>query len=453
MPRTVYTLASFTALLASGALAAPATYSFPRQTTAEPTEFTANPSIGAGGSTYTDSPRFRVYGATGTAADSALQMLEAAYTCFVTDLGWRSHGLSYNTDSNTADVWYKENIYVVDTLDGAAGVMHSDYTAGLSYLEVVNSYLTDPSVTVHEYGHALTYHARNWVDQTDTGAWWETVANWVADTFINSDLCASAREQYGQSTGNSVIELQKTIGDSFQVIVDGSVGSGNYYQAWPVLTYLTNNPDNITGLGSSIVWDLFAQYEQGSNESPLHTLARILGDTTVGSVIGKYWARMAYVDIGDAAANTAFLQQRNSLSYANLDSQGNGVYKVKSARQPLYMGANINPLTVSGETLSVTVQAEGEFTATLAIRDTTAGSVRYVELVDGAGEATVSSGEEASLVVANTPAQVIQYNPFELSSEVQVGLDYSVTITGGSFQESSRSAITREGRIGYGRGW
>ncbi|OJJ00823.1 hypothetical protein ASPVEDRAFT_40331 [Aspergillus versicolor CBS 583.65] len=421
------------ALFAAGAFAAPAPQASGSGTANEPSEFTANPNVGAGGDTFTDSPRFRVYGATGESAETTLQMLESAYTCFVTDLGWRSSGLSYNSDSNTAETWYKENIYAVDSLDSAAGVMGSDPETGLSFVQVVNTYLTDPSVTVHEYGHALTYHAQNWVDQTATGAWWEPLANWFADTFMTSDLCASAREKYSQEAGNSVIELQKVIGDSYQVIVDGSVDSGNYYQSWPVLTYLTNNPDNYTGLGSDAVLQLNLKYEVGSNETPLHTLQRLLGDgASVAQVVGRYWAHMAYVDIGSEAANRAFLEQRETLSYENLEGSGES-YTVVSGRQPQYFGANINPITVSGGSVSVTVQSDKAFTATLAVRDTDAGSVRYVDLENGSGEVTVGSSEEASLVVVNTPEELIQYDPFELSSEVKAGLDYTVQITGGSF--------------------
>ncbi|KAL4736677.1 hypothetical protein BDV11DRAFT_211032 [Aspergillus similis] len=377
----------------------------------EPSEFTANPSVGGGGDTYTDSSRFRIYGATGTDAENALQMLESAYTCFVTDLGWRSSGLSYNSDSDTAETWYKENVYV----------------------QVVSTYLTDPSVTVHKYGHALTYHVRNWVDQTMTGAWWEPLANWFADTWMTSDLCASAREQYNQQAGSSVIELQKVIGGSYQVIVDGSTDTGNYYQAWPLFTYMTNNPDNFTGLGTDSVLQLNKQYDVGSNETPLHTLQRLIGDTPIAKVIGRYWAHMAYVDISEAA-NEVFLQQRDSLTYGNLDSSGNGTYSVKSARQPQYLGANINPLTLSGSgSVGVNVSSDAAFTATLAIRSTNSGSVRYVDLENGKGEVTIGESEEASLVVVNTPEELIQYNPFELSSEVQAGLDYTVQITGASF--------------------
>ena len=46
------------------------------------------------------------------------------------------------------------------------------------------------------------------------------------------------------------------------------------------------------------------------------------------------------------------------------------------------------------------------------------------------GEVDVAAGEEASLVVANTPAALIQYDPFDLGSDVLAGLDYTVTITG-----------------------
>lgn len=424
------------ALFAASVLATPnpQASTTPSAASTEPSEFTANPNVGAGGNTFTDSPRFRVYGATGDEADKALQMLESAYTCFVTDLGWRSSSLSYNSDSDTADIRYKENIYLVNSLGNAAGVMNSDPETGLSYVQVVDTYLTDPSVTVHEYGHALTYHAQNWVDQAATGAWWEPLANWFAETWMTSDICASAREKYSQQARNSMIELKKVIGDSHQVIVDGSVDSGNYYQSWPILSYLTNNPDNFTGLGQDAVLRLNLEYEVGSNETPLHTLQRLLGNrATVQQVVGRYWAHMAYVDIGSEAANRAFLEQRETLGYENLDGSGQS-YTVKAARQPQYFGANINPIQVSGEgSVSVTVKSNSVFTSTLAVRNKDSGAVRYVDLENGSGEVTVGGSEEASLVVVNTPAELIQYDPFKLSSEVKSGLDYAVQITGGSF--------------------
>lgn len=398
-----------------------------------PASFTANPDIGPGGASFQDSAHFRVYGAesAGT-AEAALGMLEAAYDCFVGALGWRSSGLSFN-DETDAGPWTKVNLYSVGSLSGgAAGVMHSDAATGMSWLEVVHAYTAQPGVTVHEYGHGLTYHEKTWVDQGRTGAWWETVANWVADTYKTSELCATARESHNQPAGDTEISLQKVIGDSFQVIVDGSAGSGNYYEAWPFLTYLTTNLDEFSGLGESTVRELFRQYDAGSNETPLHTLDRVAGGDAVRAIVGRYWARMAYVDIGHPKAQEVFLQQRGSIDYANLDSESGNTWRVKSARQPRYFGANIIPLTTESGAASVEVQVEsagGDFTATLAIRNTSSGATRYVDLPNGTGSAEVASGEEASLVVANTPA-LIQYDPFDLGSDVQAGLDYTVTITG-----------------------
>ncbi|KAH7076386.1 hypothetical protein BKA63DRAFT_412570 [Paraphoma chrysanthemicola] len=400
------------------------------QARAPPATFTANNAIGPGGSSFTDSAHFRVYGATGTTATNSLNMLEGAYSCFVDTLGWRSSGLAFNDASDADGPWTKVNVYSVSELSGAAGVMHSDYATGMSWLEVMREYLANPGVTIHEFGHGMTYHAKTWVDQGRTGAWWETVANWFADTYKTSPLCADGRSKFGQSASATEINLNKVIGDSFQVLVDGSAGSGNYYEAWPFLAYLTYNPDKFAGLGTNTIRESVAQYSKGSNETPLHTFARLSTGATMQKVVGRYWARMAFVDIGHPTAQSVFLSQRGRLNYANVDAQGNGAYKVKSARQPRYMGANIIPLKKSGDaSVTAKISTSGTYTATLSIRNTSSGATRYVDFANGSASASVSSAEEAAVVVANTPALVL-YDPFSLTSEVNKGLDYTLTLTG-----------------------
>jgi hypothetical protein len=393
---------------------------------ANPDDFVANPSVGGGTGEFTDSAHFRIWGGSASQRDGAIGELEAAYSCFVETLCWRSSGLSIK-DSSDSGPYSKMNIIGVASLGSAGGQMFSDFGAGLSYLKVVNGYLSDPKVTVHEYGHALTYHEKGWIDQTPTGAWWETVANFVADTYMTSPLCADARSAHGQPEGNTIIELNRVIGDSYQVIVDGSAGTGNYYQAWPFFTYLTNNPDGFPGMGATGLRDMFREH-MGNNETPLHVLERVASPTKVQQIVGRYWARMAYLDIGHAQAQEKFLSARGGLNFANLDSTGSGTYKVKASRQPRYFGSNIIPLTASGA-ISVHVTSSAPFTATLAVR-ASGGAVRYVDLPDGMGETTLAAGEEASLVVVNTPAALIQYDPFSIGSDVTKGLDYTVQMTG-----------------------
>ncbi|KAJ4294560.1 hypothetical protein N0V90_008251 [Kalmusia sp. IMI 367209] len=379
----------------------------PRQATA-PATYTSNPSIGGGANFVSESAHFRIYGTgiSSTDASKSLKIMEAAHQCFVVEQGWRTPGLSTKTGGVGKEVgpWYKMNIYGVKESDipGAAAQTWTDANAGLEFLKVVPK----------------------------TGAWWETIANFIADLYISTPLCTAAKTSVGlPSIEDSIIELKKVIGDSFQVIVDGTSGSGNYYQAWPFLSYITNNPDNYAGLGKTVLLDMIRKYSLGSNETPLHSLSRLLGgDVTIQKVVGRYWARMAYVDIGHAKAQKAFDSQRKSLNYANLDSNGNGKYTVKSARAPRYMGANIVPLKASGSTVTVAITANtNTYTATLAVKGS--GTTRYVDFVSGSASVTLGSGEEVSLVVANTPTLVL-YDPFSIPADVNKGLAYSVQISG-----------------------
>jgi hypothetical protein len=123
-----------------------------------------------------------------------------------------------------------------------------------------------------------------------------------------------------------------------------------------------------------------------------------------------------------------------------VSSSGTGLYKVIEARQPRYFGANIIPLKASGTDIGVQVtnlgngRSDSAFTATLAIRSS-AGAVRYVDLPGGTGQVTLASGEEASLVVANTPTGLYLFDPATIDATVStdpanIGLNYQVQLTG-----------------------
>jgi hypothetical protein len=393
----------------------------------DPSAFVPNPNVGPAGAQFTDSEHFRVYG-NPSGAPQALKHLEAAHTCFVEDWCFRSTGLSVHPNNPT---YYKTNIHSVASLGSAAGVMQYDARAGLSYLEVVHRSLADPRVTIHEYGHALTLSEYRWVDQTRTGAWWETVANWVADTYLTSRHCERARTLHGIAEGATLINLGRVISQSHLLIVS----TQNYYEAWPFLTYLTENPDGYPGLGRMAVLNLFRNHPR-NNETPLHVLERVAAPVRVQTILGRYWARMAYLDIGHPKAQQLFLSSRRSLDFASLEAVGNQTYRVKADRRPAYGGANIIPLSGSGP-IRVEVtnlgngRSESNFTATLAIRESN-GRVRYVDLPDGKGQANVASGEEASLVVVNTPNTLYQYDAFQTtaSSPESIGLNYQVRMEG-----------------------
>jgi hypothetical protein len=394
-----------------------------------PMDFQPDTATGGGGTPLKDSPHFRIYGsASASTVDTTLNHLEAAYACFVEDWCFRTTGLPVQKDTGP---YTKTNIYATGSLGSAAGLTQEDFNTGLSYIQVISSQMALPRVTVHEYGHALTISEYFWVDQKRTGAWWETVGNWVADTYLTSTYCDEARTRFGVAAGDTLIDLTTVISQSNLLIVS----TQNYYQAWPFLTYLTMNLDGYPGLGKMAVLDLMRNHTR-MNETPLHVLEKIASPVKVQTILGRYWARMAYLDIGHPKAQAAFLKSRGSLNFANLDSMGSQTYKVKSTRQPAYGGANIIPLEGTGD---VTVQLqnlgnglpESNFTATLSIRASD-GTVRYVDLPNGTGHATVANTEEATLVVANTPDTLYQYDAFSTtaSSPESIGLNYQVKLTG-----------------------
>lgn len=397
---------------------------------ADPSKFQLNTKVGGGGSNYTESPHFVVFGA--SAPDTVIKFMEAAQKCFVEDWCWRSPGLSI---TSTDGKYSKFNIYAIANLS-AGGYMGYDGAAGLSYIQVLAGLEARPDVTVHEFGHALTLAAKGWVDQGNTGFWWESVANFVADTYQTSPFCDAARKAFGVTAGNTIIDLGRTIGNAQWAICM----SQNYYQAWPFFTYLTNNPDNYAGLGRMTLPNLFKNHK-GNNETPLHVLERLAAPVTVQTILGRYWARMAYLDIGHPKAQTAFLNARSGLNFKNLASSGTQTYKPLANRQPQYGGANIIPLKVSGTgDIAITVSnlgnglTESNFTATLSIR-ANSGTVRYVDLPSGKGQATISSTEEASLVVVNTPKNLYMYDPSKItvdasSEPASKGLNYEVQLTG-----------------------
>jgi|GEM_PF-2797247 len=395
-----------------------------------PSEHQPNPSVGGGGSPYDESDHFLLFGL--AEADTALDILEAAHQCFVEDWCWRSPGLSVHSDDGP---YYKFNVYAEPSLS-AGGYMQYDYSAGIAYIEVLGSLIDDAAVTVHEYGHALTLTEHGWVDQKNTGFWWESVANFVADTLLTSPLCEAARRAHGLEPGRTLIELDTVIGRSYWTICMNQ----NYYQAWPFFTYLTNNPDGFPGLGRMALPDLFRNH-LGNNETPLHVLERLAAPVTVPTILGRYWARMAYLDIGHPQAQSAFFNARGRLDFDHLTPVGDQTYAPVAGRAPRYGGANIVPLDVTGEgTVSVQVtnlgngRPESNFVATLSIRAGD-GVVRYVDLPGGVGQATVGSDEEVSLVVVNAPDELYLYDPEFIGAEpssdpANTALEYEVRITG-----------------------
>ncbi|PNS16763.1 hypothetical protein CAC42_4727 [Sphaceloma murrayae] len=387
---------------------------------------------------YWNSPHFRIYNTTKAKAAGAIQHLEGAFDCFVNVLGWKDPGISmYSTPDQGP--YYKVNVFTSDPLPGVLGYMTGDYKTGLAYEVMLDEYVNRSSVVVHEFGHVLTFANTKWWNQTSTSSWAETIANYVGETYNTSPLCAASRQKFNDTGGWTLFQPQVVVSYSYLTLIDATQ-AGNDYFAWPFLAYMTTNLDNYAGLGRDIMKKMFNRYKVNSNETPFHTLQRILGQkATVQQVVKNYWARMANADFNNTMMYTQLFYYNSQLNYDNLYANGTNTYRVKTAKQPKYFGASIIPLNVTSSDRSATVRitAPSAFSATVAVKDTSASgfSVRYIDvaITKNAGRATFKLGEneQATLTVVNTPKELLQYDGRVTNTgAVAEGLDFRITMKG-----------------------
>ena len=350
-----------------------------------------------------------------------LAHMEKVYDYFVRDRGFKSPAQSIHANKPGS---FKINVYSVTDIDAGGFMGYSD-AAGLSYLVMRSSLLNNDEISTHEFGHCITLAEAIWNNKTRTGAWWETTAEWFADAYMSPITNTTNFDVNSLHAGSNLTIVHK----------------GNLYQAWPFLNYLTNNPDNYANLGRDAVRNLIREHQD--QETPLHSLARLVQPTAIKTLVGRYRARIAYGDIGHPLVQQEVLSAQRDTNfraraYRNLESIGTNMYRVLEARKPQYTGSNIIPLlaTGSGEiSIQVTNLGNGmndsNFTANVAIK-AASNSVRYVDLVNGAGSFQLASGEEASLVVTNTPDSLYLYEAFgsTSTSPESIGLNYQVQILG-----------------------
>ncbi|KAF2846240.1 hypothetical protein T440DRAFT_433231 [Plenodomus tracheiphilus IPT5] len=314
-------------------------------------------------------------------------------------------------------------------MNNLTGTQYEQRDIGISFLDILDLSL-DSIWPVHEYGHALTLSESSWNDDENTWDWWETVATYISDEFHSTSTCRAAKASHGLSTEPWPSQINPTFlhENTHLILVDGNRTTGNRRAAFPFISYLNNNPDKYTGLGKQTLLNMLRKYKVGSNDTPFHVLATILAGTgtTVQKAVGRYWAHMAYFDIGHPSAHAVFLSERPNIVYDSLHANGT----VKSEKAPRYMGANIIPLKIKGSNITVALQTSGQYTATLVVKS--GEKLRYVDVVNGKGRVAVAKSDEVSLVVAYTP-ELIMYNSAAITAEMYANaLQYSVKFTGAS---------------------
>ena len=378
---------------------------------------------------------------------------------------WKCYGEYLGMTDMNVDIYgkstqkYKTNVYLTYT-----GL--PQYPDGWAFMSAEDGYgieiispeaMLDELTIAHEFGHVVTMQQKAWVDQEITGAWWEPLANWFREMYLDSSY-------YSGTTKTCWFEPY--IRNMSLTLPHGR----NYYEVWPFLMYLSKNPDQIDGLGVQFVKRMIS--EAKPKEYPFDTIARLTG-TDAQTIFGNYAKRMATFDFAQKEAYQAEFRKllQNSPYFWNLfytvpADIGNGWLLSPQEEAPMQGGINIIPLTLTGDTVSVDFRGVSD--------DENADWQACIVTVDAAGKETYSAlfgngdtmqisaknAVAAYLTVSAMPKALNPVNAFhkERDSAYRTGNErrrypYEIRLTGAAVQQSGGYQKDRGHSHANGGGW
>lgn len=385
-----------------------------------------------------------------------LENLETIRDFYVNEMGLDDTGVSVYSPVNSSNR-YKTNLYINQTglskIEDDWAYMSSDKD-GFAYLAVQPGAMrVDPPswVIPHEYAHAITFHQRG----TVASPWYETVANWFRDQYLGSSYYKYGNTVYGPTS------------DFFQPIVLNSdyyfPHMKNYYDAWPFLLYVTENPDHMNGLGMNLMVKML---HDTSNEVMFDKLQRLSG-TSTKDMLGGYARRMVTMDFKRQSSYLDYLNDALKESgnydkiYTTLEQSSDGWLKVPSARAPQQGGYNIIPLDVNLNSEKVTVDFKGDSSANGAdyrasiVVKTKQGKTRYSTMWNSGSNSINLQGdaEQVYLVVCATPDKMLDLTSFDVNA---VGTKYPYKIkvsTDGKTTDEENVALKATAQTSYCSEW
>ncbi|MBR4627305.1 MAG: hypothetical protein IKO47_06355 [Ruminococcus sp.] len=318
-------------------------------------------------------------------------------------------------------------------------------------------------VLPHEFGHVVTAHQLGWNNNKYVQSLWEAIANWYREQFLYSDYY----KQWADVSG---------VTDYFETYMKNLcftpiLGRDNY-AAWAFLQYITENPDDLPGYGSSFVKDLMQQGKV--DEYPYLEIERLSG-ADMKETLGNYAKRLATLDFAhksDYQARQAELLNRGEWNWGEIytllekSTKAENYYTVPTERAPQQFGVNIVPLEVTGSI--ITVKLDGltnikgaDWRACIAVEQRD-GTTRYSDLFKSGETATMTFGGNdtaAYLTVTATPDSDtwqkygVQYmfseGEFDENHAPFLGKNrypYGVTIEGADIKQSFYSINESSGR-------
>ena len=365
--------------------------------------------------------------------------LENIRTFYIEELGMKDIAVPPSSRNKTT---YKTNVYVSNTgLSDLSGNLADDWAymavdrEGYGYLFLAPGAMRvdEPSwVLPHELAHVFTYYQGGTIPY----AWYESVANWFRDRYLGSKYYAYGGKTYGPTADFFAPYIKNA-----DYYVPHML---NWYDTWPIFTYISENPDNIDGLGMELMHKML-EYN-GENANMYDTLEKLSG-VSIKTILGGMSKRLATMDFERQKyylehLNNEVLPYDNSYSkiYTTLNAaDSQGYQSVGADRAPMQTGFNVIPLSVDlskdkivADFVNTSTANGADFRVTL-VTSTASNLTRYSETVNSGKIEIALNGDEtkAYLVVCATPDVIKNYevNWNSSASDVDTRYTYKVKIT------------------------
>lgn len=351
------------------------------------------------------------------------KILEDNWNVYMNNLKMTSPSHSV-TDSTKNDKNYKVNVVILGTglplYEGGWAFAGLD-SEGFPYL-MCDPGAMDPDIKIglavpHEFGHVVSFAQgdNSWRGNDYLGPWYEAIGNWFREEYSTSDLYKKDSGTNGTTDFSALFLRSSTL----------TPANGRcYYEAWPFLMYLEENPDNLPGYGQGFVAKMLKSGNpQNTTESIYELIQRLNSSLTIQETIAHFASRMATLDFKNRSL------YKNSLNdmlrynylysqqfYTMLNKVSDSTYAIPSERAPQAFGYNVIPLKVNfpqnaaSTTISVklnnsTAAGQSSLTAYIIAMDAN-GKTRYSTSF-GSGntmQMNVSSTDKVYLSVAATPS-------------------------------------------------
>ncbi|SFU57674.1 DUF6055 domain-containing protein [Butyrivibrio sp. M55] len=341
-----------------------------------------------------------------------LTNLENIYAFYTQELGMKDIGVSGNSK-------FKTNVYISNTglraFEDNWAYMNTD-REGFGFLFVAPGAMvvSDPNpswVLPHELAHVFTYYQGGTIDYP----WYESTANWFRDQFLGSEYYCYHGKKFGPYSD---------FFSPYLINADYYVPHMlNWYDTWPIFLYISENPDNIQGLGMDLIHKILENKQK--DDSMYATIERLSG-VPIKTILGGMSKRLATMDF---SRQKFYLEHLNNETlrepgnrekiYTTLErADAQGYQAVPANKAPMQTGFNVIPLNVdlkkggiSADFVNTSGVQGSDFRVTL-VTNTADNKTRYSETFSS-GKGTIAlHGDEtaAYLVVCATPDRLKGYH-------------------------------------------